>query len=274
MSISLTQNMSYFAFVFAVLAAGFLLLNTRLKQDWQIKVGKVLSVAGAACIVVAVGARMAEMGRLPVNNVYEFTLMFSMMVFLFTVFWLFRIKIYPVAAITLAIVAVLLGISFVIADSAAPLMPALQSKWRVIHVMTAIIAYSAFAVSFGIGIYYLIVMPTKNKMDKLTPELVERGDKLEKSMYNIVVVGFVFLTLLIITGAAWAEEAWGAWWSWDPKETWALITWIIYAIYLHLHLKPAWRGRKGCILCVVGFACVIFTLVGVSYLMGGLHSYG
>ena len=92
-------------------------------------------------------------------------------------------------------------------------------------------------------------------------------------MYNTVVVGFIFLSLLIITGAVWAEEAWGHWWSWDPKETWALITWLIYAAYLHLHRKPAWRGHKGCYLAIIGFICVLFTFLGVSFFLPGLHSY-
>ena len=271
--ITLVDNVGYFAFSLAIMATTAVILNTWLKKNWLHKVIIALTSGSTALMLVQLIIRTSQTGRLPVNSVYEFLLLFSFVLLAFSVFWLIKIKLNVVASFILAVATVLLGVSFALSDAAAPLMPALQSRWRVIHVLTAIIAYAAFAVEFGLAIFYVITIPRKIPAAGLSPEKAERAAFLEKLMFNSVVVGFIFLTLLIVTGSIWAEDAWGAWWSWDPKETWALITWIIYAVYMHLYSKPAWRGHKGCYLSIIGFACVLFTLLGVSFLMGGLHSY-
>lgn len=271
--ITLVDNVGYFAFSLAIMATTAVILNTWLKKNWLHKVTIALTSGSTALMLVQLIIRTSQTGRLPVNSVYEFLLLFSFVLLAFSVFWLIKIKLNVVASFILAVATVLLGVSFALSDAAAPLMPALQSRWRVIHVLTAIIAYAAFAVEFGLAIFYVITIPRKVPATSLSSEKAERAAFLEKLMFNSVVVGFIFLTLLIVTGSIWAEDAWGAWWSWDPKETWALITWIIYAVYMHLYSKPAWRGHKGCYLSIIGFACVLFTLLGVSFLMGGLHSY-
>ncbi|MCI5584357.1 MAG: c-type cytochrome biogenesis protein CcsB [Lachnospiraceae bacterium] len=272
--ITLKDNLDYLAFLLTITSMACMFLQMWLKLKWLPKAGLVLTGIAAAVMLVAIGIRTKETGSLPVNSVYEFILFFSLVMLFFTVFCIAKLKFYGLAAFILLAVMVMLGISFGLSDSITPLMPALQSRWRVAHVLTAIVSYSAFAVAFGVGICYLITIPRNAPQGGLPKEKIERGEFLEKLMFNSVVVGFIFLTLLIITGSIWAEDAWGAWWSWDPKETWALITWIIYAVYLHLHPKPKWRGRNGCYLSVIGFACVLFTLLGVSFFMGGLHSYG
>lgn len=272
--VTLTENLDYLAFILTIMATACIFLQLWLKLKWLPKAGIILTSAAAVLVLITVIMRMQKTGSLPVNSVYEFILFFCLVMLAFTVFWLIKVKIYGLAAFTLLVTMILLGVSFGLSDSASPLMPALQSNWRVAHVLTAIISYSAFAVAFGLGICYLLTIPAKIPAGGLPADKVEKGEFLEKLMYNSVVVGFIFLTLLLVTGSIWAEDAWGSWWSWDPKETWALITWIIYAVYLHLHPKKEWRGRKGCYLSVIGFACVLFTLLGVSFLMGGLHSYG
>lgn len=271
--ITLVDNVGYFAFSLAIMTTTAVIMNIWLKKDWLHKLTIVISSGAAALMLVQLIVRTSQTGRLPVNSVYEFLLLFSFVLLVFSVFWLVKIKLNAVVAFILAVATVLLGVSFALSDAAAPLMPALQSRWRVIHVLTAIIAYAAFAVDFGLAIFYVFAIPRKVPEGGLPVEKAARASLLEKLMFNSVVVGFIFLTLLIVTGSIWAEDAWGAWWSWDPKETWALITWIIYAVYMHLHSKPTWRGHKGCYLSIIGFACVLFTLLGVSFLMGGLHSY-
>ena len=271
--ITLVDNVGYFAFSPAIMATTAVILNTWLKKSWLQKVTVALTSLSTVLMLVQLIIRTSQTGRLPVNSVYEFLLLFSFVLLAFSVFWLIKIKLDVVASFILAVATILLGFSFSLSDAAAPLMPALQSRWRVIHVLTAIISYAAFAVEFGLAIFYVITIPRKVPAKELSPAKAERAAFLEKLMFNSVVVGFIFLTLLIVTGSIWAEDAWGAWWSWDPKETWALITWIIYAVYMHLYSKPAWRGHKGCYLSIIGFACVLFTLLGVSFLMGGLHSY-
>lgn len=145
-----------------------------------------------------------------------------------------------------------------------PLLPALQSNWLHVHVLTCFIAYAAFAVSFLCGLFYLFrwkgVIPPR--------------EKLEEVSYQSVMVGFPMLSAGILTGAVWAHYAWGSYWTWDPKETWSLITWIIYALFLHARFSRGWKGTRIAFLSIVGFGSVIFTYFGVNFLLAGLHSYG
>jgi ABC-type transport system involved in cytochrome c biogenesis permease subunit len=141
----------------------------------------------------------------------------------------------------------------------SPLMPALKSPWLTVHVLTAAIAYSSFALAAGMA------------MMELFREAVKRSQ--EESIYKIIAVGFVLLSLSIVLGAIWAEQAWGSYWSWDPKEVWALVTWIVYAIYLHLYRSGSLRGKTATLIVITGFVFVLFTFFGVNFLLSGLHSY-
>ena len=151
------------------------------------------------------------------------------------------------------------------------LMPALKSNWLGFHVSTAIIAYGAFGVSFVLSIIFLLRdrMKEKGFLDTHIPQ----REKLDMISYRSVALGLLFLTFTIITGAIWAERAWGSYWSWDPKETWSLVTWIVYAIYLHLRVRRGWRGKTAAIFAIIGFICVMFTYIGVNTFLPGIHSY-
>ena len=146
-----------------------------------------------------------------------------------------------------------------------PLMPALKSNWLLIHVMTAFLGYAAFAVAFGAALLYLI-------KDKRPQARLPAPPLLDRLMYRAIMLGFLLLTFGILTGAVWAETAWGKYWSWDPKETWSLITWLIYASMLHARLLKGWQGRPIAWLALLGFLAVIFTYLGVNYLPS-LHAY-
>lgn len=146
-----------------------------------------------------------------------------------------------------------------------PLMPALKSNWLLIHVMTAFLGYAAFAVAFGAALLYLI-------KDKHSQAKLPTLPLLDRLMYRATMLGFLLLTFGILTGAVWAETAWGKYWSWDPKETWSLITWLIYASMLHARLLKGWQGRRIAWLALLGFLAVIFTYLGVNYLPS-LHAY-
>jgi len=156
--------------------------------------------------------------------------------------------------------------SFGVDSRIKPLMPALKSNWLLIHVVTAFLGYAAFALAFGSAILYLV--QEKRPRSSLPPLPV-----LDNLVYRTTVLGFLMLTLGIITGAVWAETAWGRYWSWDPKETWSLITWLIYAAMLHARLLKGWHGHRIAWLAVLGFMAVLFTYFGVSFLLTGLHSY-
>jgi cytochrome c-type biogenesis protein CcsB len=146
-----------------------------------------------------------------------------------------------------------------------PLMPALQSNWLLIHVMTAFLGYASFAVGFGAALLYLVHESCPGTRLPALPLL-------DRLLYRATMLGFLLLTLGILTGAVWAESAWGRYWSWDPKETWSLITWLIYAALLHARLLKGWHGRRIAWLAVLGFLAVIFTYLGVNYLPS-LHAY-
>jgi len=161
-------------------------------------------------------------------------------------------------------------------SSIQPLVPALQSYWLHIHVITCFIGYAAFAVSSGIAVVYLLKdsKSKKGEGDKGLLGMFPSTKVLDDLVYRAVITGFPFLTAGIITGAAWANYAWGTYWSWDPKETWSLIVWLIYAAFLHARITRGWHGRKTAILSVVGFLATIFCYLGVNLVLSGLHSYG
>jgi cytochrome c-type biogenesis protein CcsB len=150
-------------------------------------------------------------------------------------------------------------------------MPSLRSSWLGFHVSTAIIAYGSFGVSAVVSAIFLF--RGRMRDDRFWGQHIPPREKLDAISYRSVCLGLLFLTFTILSGAIWAEQAWGSYWSWDPKETWSLITWIIYAIYLHLRLGRGWRGKSAAIFAVVGFVAVLFTYVGVNTLLPGVHSY-
>ena len=153
------------------------------------------------------------------------------------------------------------------------LMPALQSYWMAIHVPVMFTSYSAFAVAFAIGLVYLIQeRQLKSKRPSDLSQTLPALEPLDTMIYRLIGWGFPVLTLGVILGARWAYDAWGRYWGWDAKETWALITWFTYAIYLHMRLVVNWRGKKTVLLSIFGFAIVLFTYIGVNYL-SELHGF-
>jgi cytochrome c-type biogenesis protein CcsB len=214
-------------------------------------------------------------GYVPLSNMYESLIFFSWTIVL--VYLILEVKyrqkiigvfITPFAFLAIALTSIIPGIN----PKIIPLVPALQSNWLAIHVTTCFFGYASFAVSFGISLLYLV---RERKGDPKTgvPRWLPSAIVLDEINYKSIVIGFPLLTLGIITGAAWANYAWGSYWSWDPKETWSLITWFIYAAFLHARLTRDWRGRKAAFLSIIGFTAVLFTYFGVNYLISGLHSY-
>lgn len=155
-----------------------------------------------------------------------------------------------------------------------PLLPALKSNWLIAHVVTCFLGYAAFAVSSGISVLYLLQrVQTGNPGPKGFFAILPEKRQLDEFNYQMILFGFLWLSLGIITGAVWANSAWGTYWSWDPKETWSLITWFIYAALLHARTLKGWRGTRVAWLSLAGFGCVLFTYFGVNFLLSGLHSY-
>ena len=220
----------------------------------------------AAIIFRGIGA-----GRLPLTNQYEFAAAFAWGLCLVSLVFIIRFRFPMLGIFALPLVFLIIGYAAMQDRTVHELMPALKSNWLGFHVSTAIVSYGAFGVSFVLGIIYLL--RERIKTDGFFGQHIPDKEKLDLIAYRSVALGLLFLTLTIITGAIWAKRAWGSYWSWDPKETWSLVTWIVYAAYLHLRLNRKWGGKAAAIFAIAGFAAVIFTYIGVNTLLPGLHSY-
>jgi cytochrome c-type biogenesis protein CcsB len=215
-------------------------------------------------------------GHVPLSNLYESLSFFAWAVLLLYLIteWKTRSRslgvfVIPVAFLLLAFASIHPGVS----NRIQPLIPALQSNWLTIHVLTCFLGYAAFTVAFALGVMCLLKGGDGGENGAgAFSRLIPAVDLVEELIYQSVVLGFVLLTLGIMTGAVWAHFAWGSYWSWDPKETWSLITWIIYALMLHARLVRGWSGKRLAVMSIIGFASVLFTYLGVNYL-NSLHSY-
>ena len=214
-------------------------------------------------------------GYVPLSNMYESLIFFSWTIVLIYLILEFLYKQKTIGVFATPFSFLFMGLTSIIpgVDSKiTPLVPALKSPWLSIHVITCFVGYAAFAVSFWFSILFL-VKENREKKNRSQSRLLPSSRLLDEINYRSILIGFPMLTLGIVTGAAWANYAWGSYWSWDPKETWSLITWFIYAAFLHARLTRGWSGRKTAILSIIGFGAVIFTYFGVNYLISGLHSY-
>ena len=216
-------------------------------------------------------------GHVPLANLYESMVFFAWAIILIYLIieWRTKSKIIGVFVVPIAFLAMAYAsIAPDINNRIEPLIPALQSNWLTSHVVTCFMGYAAFTLAFGCGLIYLLKNKEKGNVEKPSDFLgkLPALATLDTLIYQSIALGFIFLTIGIMTGSIWAHYAWGSYWSWDPKETWSLITWLIYAIMLHSRYVRGWRGKRMAILAIIGFACVLFTYLGVNYLPG-LHSY-
>jgi cytochrome c-type biogenesis protein CcsB len=246
--------------------------------------GSLLAYAGFAVQTVAIALRWKESyamgyGHAPLSNLYESVVFFSWTIILIYMFIELKYKYRIVGAFVVPFA--LLGMAWAqlgMNSGIEPLVPALQSNWLLYHVVTCFLGYAAFAVACGISIMYLIKAgseerggstPAGGLMGMFPPIRV-----LDDLNYRAIMIGFPLLTIGIITGAAWANYAWGTYWSWDPKETWSLIVWFVYAAFLHARFTRGWVGKRAAWLSIIGFAATIFCYLGVNLFLSGLHSYG
>jgi len=248
------------------------------KKEVMAKVGLVVLIAGFLGNTVGIILRWIESyqmgyGHAPFSNMYESLVFFSWTVAALYIFveFKYRERIIGVFATPLIFLAIAYAsLSPSIGDQITPLIPALKSNWLIGHVITCFLGYAGFAVAFGFSIMYL-VKPTGLRTGGLSDRLPSLA-MIDELTHQMVMFGFLFLSIGIITGAVWANSAWGTYWSWDPKETWSLITWFIYAILLHLRMMRGWNGKQIAWVSIVGFMAVLFTYFGVN-LLPGLHSY-
>ncbi len=242
--------------------------------SWIARIGFLLHSAG----ILLRWRASYEMGigHVPLANFYESLVFFAWAVMLLylLVEWRTRSRspgafVLPVSFLLMAYASIAPGVS----GRIQPLIPALQSNWLTVHVLTCFLGYAAFAVAFALGQMYLIrSRKGEGSGTGFLGRAIPAPVVIEDLLYRSVILGFVFLSLGIMTGSIWAHYAWGSYWSWDPKETWSLITWIVYAVMLHARAVRGWRGRRMAWMSLIGFVSVLFTYLGVNYL-DSLHSY-
>jgi cytochrome c-type biogenesis protein CcsB len=241
------------------------------------------SITGAATLaiqMVGILLRWRESyqigyGHAPLSNLYESLVFAASAIMLIYLVMEYRTKqralgMFPALFAFLAMAYASFSTS--VSSKIQPLLPALKSNWLIAHVVTCFLGYAAFAISCGISILY-IARNLKQETPGYTLSLLPDLRQLDEFNYQMVLFGFLWLSLGIITGSVWADLAWGTYWSWDPKETWSLITWLIYAALLHARTIKGWHGNRVAWLSIIGFICVLFTYFGVNFLLSGLHSY-
>ena len=237
----------------------------------------ILSVIGntAGIIMRWVESYRLGIGHAPLSNLYESLIFFSWTIIVVYLFIEHKYQNRIIGAFTTPIAFLAMAYASLspnISDRIQPLLPALKSNWLIAHVIACFVGYAAFAIAFGISLMYILKQKeTQSQSSLLSHFPVTKV--LEEVNHQMIMFGFLFLTTGIITGAVWANSAWGRYWGWDPKETWSLITWFIYATLLHARMMRGWRGKRIAYLSIIGFTAVLFTYFGVNYLPG-LHSYG
>ena len=244
------------------------------------RVGVSLTVLAFAVHVGGVACRALAAGRAPWGNMFEFATTGALAV---TLAYLVALRLYRtrwLGLLVTAFVVVVLGIAMLtpaIYVAPGPLVPALHSYWLVIHVAAAAIGGGAFCVGALASVLYLV----KGRAERRTSPDQRRGYlwrlpssvEVDRVAYKVHAFALPLWTFAVLFGAIWAEYAWGRYWGWDPKETWAFITWVVYAAYLHARATAGWQGRNAAIIALIGFATFLFNFVGINLFGSGLHSY-
>lgn len=227
--------------------------------------------------------RALNVQRVPFVGSFEFGNMFvwaTVLVYLWTE-WRMKEQYYAVGAFVTPLAMLYLGYLTVvprlfpairISRAHTQLAPVLQNNWLTVHVSASIFGYAGFTLAFAAAIMWLLKVNLKS--DHLITRNLPQSKTLEEYMYRGAAFGFLFQSVMIITGAIWADISWGRYWGWDPKEMWALITWFVYAVYLHARFTRGWTGLRTIALVMIGWVCMVFTWVGVAWLLTGLHSFG
>jgi len=217
----------------------------------------------------------ADIGHIPVSNLYEVFILFAIITALIYLYYEGRYKTRALGGYVLLVISA--SVAFLLwytfdrqAHEIQPLIPALQSYWMKIHVPANFVGYGAFALAAMVGVAYLVKARKQSDVESAMPALTILDD----IMYKSIALGFAFFTIATVLGAMWAAEAWGGYWSWDPKETWALIVWLNYAAWLHLRLTKGWRGNVMAWWAIIGLFVTLFAFLGVNMFLSGLHSYG
>lgn len=270
------------------------------------QIGKVGSIIANILLFFILCSRWIVAGYFPLSNLYESLLFLTWSLLTIYLYLEYKTKSKLIGAILIPVALLINGFANLTLSpdmqKASPLVPALQSNWLMMHVSMMMVSYATLIMGSLLCILFLVIskyqdvnlklidetsLPLYNvmldyyeaKVFSSSEEVSELGklkllQSLDNWSYRIIGLGFPFLTIGIIAGGVWANEAWGSYWSWDPKETWALITWIVFATYLHARITKGWEGKKTAVLGGLGFFVIWICYLGVNFLGKGLHSYG
>jgi cytochrome c-type biogenesis protein CcsB len=229
-------------------------------------------------LFLVLGLRWIISGYFPLSNLYESLLFLDWCLLFILIIAETKTRTKILGAVVLPVTLLIISFASLILPTpmqeAAPLVPALQSNWLMMHVSMMMLSYATLILGSLLSIVFLVIQTFKKQAVIIGNTKQQLLENIDIWSYRTIGLGFPFLTIGIIAGAVWANEAWGSYWSWDPKETWALITWLIFASYIHARLTRGWAGEKSAILGSLGFFVVWVCYLGVNFLGQGLHSYG
>jgi cytochrome c-type biogenesis protein CcsB len=296
-------SLAFFAYLVAMLAS-FHHLAFRKRPVWLVAIS--LTVLGLSAQLISIVTRGLAAGRIPLGNMYEYSLLLAFLVVLaYVVFVEGVAKVRTVGGFVLAFSVLTMAVAVLfLYVGPAPLVPALNSYWRQIHVSSMILSSSLLALGCVVTILYLVkerrerraaealapIMGGAVDLEDAPPHFEAGADEpakpvaprrgwlppaavLDRLAYRMIAFGFPIWTFGIITGAIWAESAWSRYWGWDPKETWSFITWVVFAGYLHARATSGWKGRRAAVIALVGFGSLLITYYAVNLWIVGLHSY-
>jgi cytochrome c-type biogenesis protein CcsB len=294
-------NVALFAYI-AGMIGYFYYLAFRRQFAWR--ASSVAAFLGLSAHAVSVVSRGVAAGRVPWGNMYEYSSLLALLVvagYLFVVEGVFKVRVLGGFVLAFSVLTMAIAVMFLYVGP-GPLVPALNSYWIKIHVVAAITGSSLFALGSIVTILYLAkdrrerrsaatvpIMGGSVDLDDAPPYFESGADEpvggatrrgilpsaavLDRVAYRTIAFAFPIWTFAVIAGAIWAEQAWGRYWGWDPKETWSFITWVVFAGYLHARATSGWRGRRAAAIALVGFASLLITYYAVNLWIVGLHSY-
>jgi cytochrome c-type biogenesis protein CcsB len=258
------------------------------KNNFVFQGGRILVAGSNLLFMFMLGIRWVTQGYFPLSNLYESLIFLSWGISFIHLVVESKTQSRLIGAIATPLLFFLSGFSSLTLPTemqkALPLVPSLQSNWLMMHVSMMMVSYATLILGSLLSILYLAFLYFNNQKNEvnyttgnvssLSVSKLALLQTVDIWSYRIIGLGFPFLTIGIISGAVWANEAWGSYWSWDPKETWALITWLVFAIYLHSRLLKGWQGKQAAVLGSCGFFVIWICYLGVNFLGKGLHSYG
>ena len=275
-------------------------------SDLLTKIGRLSNILATVILFFILYSRWIVAGYFPLSNLYESLLFLTCLLLLIYLYIEIKTRSKLIGSVLIPVTLFIIGFANLTLSpemqKASPLVPALQSNWLMLHVSMMLLSYGTLIVGSLLCILFLVISRSQDvelkissdsssslynvmvdyyqaKLVSPSAEILEFGklkllESLDNWSYRIIGLGFPFLTIGIISGGIWANEAWGSYWSWDPKETWALVTWLIFATYLHARIVKGWEGKKASILGSLGFFVIWICYLGVNFLGKGLHSYG